>query len=313
MLLGQVQAVAGVSTRLVQAALLACAYEHASDRRDAAYVSIAACARMALVLGIDKDPEPRLKSLAHEESASVQAVLEGWNVWWGIVILERVILSETTTKYLQPVTDLPGQRCRLPCNFAVGTEFRASPLPSDDSCCIASTPYPQSIRSGNATDFARQAQATFFLDQILRITSQSGSADVQLAHLQSLDSQLLTYISTVTDDENRHHCGALAIAFRALFLLQDVIMAQPDIEATEEHEGNMKQKSLAALDTASRIVAHAAEDHMETRKLETLHMCCAGNLQLAMVHMQTCCNHPDDDSTKGLVSCMTLMKALCKR
>ncbi|KAG9784272.1 hypothetical protein KCU88_g2853, partial [Aureobasidium melanogenum] len=89
-LLAQVQAVAGVSTRLVQAALLACAYEHASDRRDAACVSIAACARMALVLGIDQDPEPRLKSLlAHEESASVQGVLEGWNVWWGIVILER--------------------------------------------------------------------------------------------------------------------------------------------------------------------------------------------------------------------------------
>lgn len=82
-LFAQVQAVICASVHLVQAGLLITAYEYASGRPEAAYITIGTCARIGCSLGLGKKP-----SIVEGDIQSLHAV-ELWNVWWGIVILER--------------------------------------------------------------------------------------------------------------------------------------------------------------------------------------------------------------------------------
>lgn len=68
----------------------------------------------------------------------------------------------------------------------------------------------------------------------------------------------------------------------------------------------MSNNSLAALDTAARIVANAADDHLQTRSVETLPLCCAYNLRAAVEHMRSRRKPPDE----SLRSCLALEKTL---
>jgi len=85
MLFAHVQAFIPASTHLIQAGILISVYEYAHGRRDAAYISIGTCARMAYATGIHKvKPAPGF----HDNEACLAAEEER-NVWWGIVICER--------------------------------------------------------------------------------------------------------------------------------------------------------------------------------------------------------------------------------
>jgi hypothetical protein len=84
MLFGQVQAIIPASIHMVQASIIISAFEYACGRPDAAYISMGSCLKMADSIGLDKcneapeqDPMSRLKAI------------EAWNVWWGVVVLER--------------------------------------------------------------------------------------------------------------------------------------------------------------------------------------------------------------------------------
>lgn len=90
LLLGHVQVVAAASTRLLQAAILVCAFEYALGRLDSAYVSIGACERTARVLGIDRDPLEAYPCQRDSEvdTASKLKKIEEWNTWRAIIVLE---------------------------------------------------------------------------------------------------------------------------------------------------------------------------------------------------------------------------------
>jgi hypothetical protein len=79
-LLSHVQALRTSSIYLVQASLLMAAFEYACCRPYAAYVSIGACSRLAMVLGRGGDFGP-------ENLCNVL----GENVFWGLVSLERSV------------------------------------------------------------------------------------------------------------------------------------------------------------------------------------------------------------------------------
>lgn len=63
------------------------------------------------------------------------------------------------------------------------------------------------------------------------------------------------------------------------------------------------------------MVSHAAEDHLETRSIESLPPCCAYNLRAAIEHMQNRHNSVDEGGSflQDLQSCITLEKALLER
>lgn len=87
MLLSQIQAESSASISLLQSAVLISAHEYACGRPEAAYVSLAACVAMARNLGINNYQTLRAVQLAGEEPRPKS--IEAWNVWWGLIILER--------------------------------------------------------------------------------------------------------------------------------------------------------------------------------------------------------------------------------
>jgi transcription factor-like protein/Zn(2)-Cys(6) binuclear cluster domain-containing protein len=86
-LFAQLQAVLCHSITLVQASILITAYEYASGRPDAAYISIGTCIRMAQTM--DLASVDTAQGYSHQDNCSIFRALEKRNLWWAIVILER--------------------------------------------------------------------------------------------------------------------------------------------------------------------------------------------------------------------------------
>ncbi|KAJ5281767.1 hypothetical protein N7478_007139 [Penicillium angulare] len=87
--LTRVQSALTASTRLVQAGLLLAAYEYASGRPHAAYVSIGICVRMATILGIDT-----CHRTAKGDSSGIPSTLKSLeiqNIYWAMIMLERFV------------------------------------------------------------------------------------------------------------------------------------------------------------------------------------------------------------------------------
>lgn len=86
-LFAQTQAVMCASTVLAQTGLIIAAYEYACQKLNAAYISIGTCVRTAHALALDKTGAG--VGMQHMEPAQQLRQREDWNVWWGVVILER--------------------------------------------------------------------------------------------------------------------------------------------------------------------------------------------------------------------------------
>ena len=86
-LFAQVQAMMTATTYLIQAGLLISVHEYSTGRADAAYVTIGTCARMAYTISIDT-PLEFAGNRPPDAEGKIRA-LEQWNLWWGVVILER--------------------------------------------------------------------------------------------------------------------------------------------------------------------------------------------------------------------------------
>jgi len=76
-----------VSVELVQCKLLIALFEMAHGLQSAAYMSIGACSRMGVVLGIDKQPRQR----AMENDNSWIRREEKSRTWWAIIIADRFV------------------------------------------------------------------------------------------------------------------------------------------------------------------------------------------------------------------------------
>ncbi|KAL1882028.1 hypothetical protein VTK73DRAFT_2742 [Phialemonium thermophilum] len=312
MLYGQVQAVVQGSITLVQAGLIISAYEYASNRLDSAYVSIAACARMAQSTGIDlsafraaqRDTETTLRPDA----------MEHCNIWWAIVILERFIMLETCrNRYQSPTAACPDYGFSLPFDFDGGD----TPTIRGGSNVTIPSQSSYGLRS-----FAQQAQAVHLLDRILRIISSPDNPERRLWQLLELDGKLQKDLLELMQERLRPgglKCGAIATLIRSLYVLhQEIIATAPILSSLADHE-SWQRRSKAALDTATRIMAEVAEhhlDHIVHHGVDSLPFCCAGNLRVAKKyikhHCRGCCNG-DDFSRSGLRQLMLLEEAFCDR
>jgi hypothetical protein len=95
-LYAQVQASMHANTALVRAGVIISAYEYASGQIDSASISIAACIRMAQVIGIGIAYD-RLGAV--QEETRLQAMAD-WNLWWSIIVLERFDPYPTSGHYV---------------------------------------------------------------------------------------------------------------------------------------------------------------------------------------------------------------------
>ncbi|KAJ5818467.1 hypothetical protein N7474_004058 [Penicillium riverlandense] len=91
MLMARVQATVHASTRLIQTGLLLASFEYACGKPHVAYVSIGTCAGMASILGIHYGKSKK-EAFTNKPDLDLK-MLEGRNICWGMMVLERYVYS----------------------------------------------------------------------------------------------------------------------------------------------------------------------------------------------------------------------------
>lgn len=99
-----------VSVELVQCKLLIALFEMAHGLQSAAYISIGACSRMGIVLGIDKLQKQRI--LENDDSCIQRE--EKSRTWWAIVIADRFVVSHIRFRCVRTYLGFQIHRLRKP-------------------------------------------------------------------------------------------------------------------------------------------------------------------------------------------------------
>ncbi|OBT94001.1 hypothetical protein VE01_07067 [Pseudogymnoascus verrucosus] len=281
MLFGQVQAIVPTSIRMVQASIIISAFEYACGRPVAAYISMGTCLKMADSIGLDKcintsdnDPMSKLKAI------------EAWNVWWGVVILERIVLFEALDRSRQPSTEYPGPTAYLPLDLTPGQPFQPKP----PNAKTFDTPQLSNINATHISTFGRQAQAMYLHNEVTRAARLPDSNESKLQELRCLDDTVqsfLTHIMEVHTWEQVTYCGVVASSIRSLFLLHQSILALIGSPSTDHAQAHIAQSSRLALDTASKMMVDVARSHRENLvNADLLPICCTYNLRVARKHIE---------------------------
>ncbi|KAH8705510.1 hypothetical protein BGW36DRAFT_367700 [Talaromyces proteolyticus] len=314
MILAHVQSVICASPSLIQASLILAAYEYAYGRPDTALISVGTCSRMAQSIGIDKGSR---NGSERQFSCELRLrTLEERNIWWGVVVLERIILCEIPHSNLRPTTKYPGKSAPLPSDLVPLQKLEES-VCSYGSC---NAPSLSEIHAEHVSSFGRRAQAVCLLDRVLSNIN-SGGETVDFLELEKLDREILSFLEVVLDECGREwgqHCPAVASTMRALFLLHQNILTGTMVSAKEEIAAQQGQNSLRALKTVTKMMADVAYDHVSHvalhNNVDALPLCCSYNLQAAIQasnesRRRTGCGL----SSIELESLMALDKIFCKR
>ncbi|EWY82097.1 hypothetical protein FOYG_14218 [Fusarium oxysporum NRRL 32931] len=303
-LYAQVQAMMHASASLVQAGIILSAYEYASGQIDSAFISIAACIRMAQVVGVDTAYN-RLDAV--QEETRLQATSE-WTLWWSIIVLERFILLEYSDAGRRaPMAVCPNSDVPPPSD----TESNGEYIPT---YCTMSSSTIQS--SSGLSSFGRQAQAIYLLDRCLNETNQSeqGDSESQLLNLQQLDEDLqqrLSVFMTQTPHEPGLRCGTIATVIRSLYILHKEILSRAGSLPVDVDREQWVKSSEAALETITKIMTDVAKHHLEyisRSGVDCLAFCCACNLRVAIKHIEDRCKH--GFVCKSLLGGLGYLKAL---
>ncbi|OAL28100.1 hypothetical protein AYO22_03127 [Fonsecaea multimorphosa] len=290
-----VQTTTDISATMIQASILIAAYEYACGRLQTAYISIGVSSRMSHVIGLDQHKPKFDTGYTDLES------LEGRNIWWGLIILERQILIEDGSRLRCSRTFFPSDDVLLP-----------SLLDSLDEDGRGRNQCPSTIlpivRSSNIDAFGRQGQVAHFLEQMMSVLTNKDEDDIKISALRNIDDDMQQLLA-ITMSEYRgpgSHCGANATALRlvlspavidevknltrnrTLYLIHQAIfeissrctMAKP-MNALDS-EG-----SRAAMDATVNMMAEVAKDHLtKITNIDRLPPCAGYNFELCVRHLE---------------------------
>ncbi|KAI2817885.1 hypothetical protein CBS115989_5621 [Aspergillus niger] len=219
MLFAEAQAIICASTNLLQAGLLIAAYEYANGRPEAANITMGTLARTAFAIGL---ANPSSWQTNEASNISLER-LERLNLWWGVIILERLILCEIKDKTQRPTTECPSSKFPLPSDLqpiqashqSVGSSSHEN-LPSnqDRKPCV----------------FGHQARAVLLLDRVLAVRRLPQADSGRTVEIRQLDEQLQSFLSeriNTATAEIGHDCSPIASAVRALCLLHQEVIESP--------------------------------------------------------------------------------------
>ncbi|PVH80981.1 hypothetical protein DL98DRAFT_588037 [Cadophora sp. DSE1049] len=218
------------SIEVVQAGLLLAFYEHCQALHDAAYQTLGACARMGYILGFDKT----LSEDALSDTDAEGLVARQRQVWWGIIILDRISMLEYMDRKLPFAIPSPGPSdilpsedgTRVPVSSGLSQQGKA-PIPSTVELCIS----------------ARIAQGAYLLGHVIDRVSSSKLSSCAAAHV---DITLRSYAMDLLKPAGHGHLCWPAI----LVLNRFEITVEP--EPNEAHEKESFQ-SRAALGLKSAL------------------------------------------------------------
>ena len=209
-----------LSLELLQALILLAIYEYSHAIYPAAYISVGACVRYGLALGIDKQRQVEIE----REKFDLEEQEERRRVWWSVVILDRLISRSPTAPEPRP-DDL------LPVHDQAWDDGKIEP----------SRIYPvSSPASTNMGMLARLAQSAFLLGRVYRWQiSPTGDAQFDADEKGQLDRALRALL-TLTYEEGATRfmpiCPQTALCFSALVILHsppgsvDIPMSTPSYQ-----------------------------------------------------------------------------------
>ncbi|KAI8633679.1 hypothetical protein F5Y19DRAFT_470921 [Xylariaceae sp. FL1651] len=285
-LFAQLQVVASPSVHLIQAGLLLALYEYAHGKPEAAFASIANCARMAYAAGIHRQRQRSDLSPTCASGLTLDAE-EAANTWWGLAICERMMICEVAVPDQPLVTIFPGETSQLPIEPDVMDQrdiFNPGPI---------STVLLSSFFTVNVGGFGRAAQAASLLDQVLKAISMLDLKG-RLVHLDSLDSTLQSFLTVIMQQRDGNwgvYCGAIALAIRTLFTLHWHILdlAPADIvNAKYKTLDKWLESSHSALETITKMTLDIADSHQSilAHKSDTLPPNCAYMINAALRYLR---------------------------
>ncbi|GKZ24307.1 hypothetical protein AbraIFM66951_011169 [Aspergillus brasiliensis] len=281
MLFAEAQAILCASMYLLQAGLLIAAYEYANGRPEAAHITMGSLARTAFAIGLADS-----SSWGTSAEASLAPIerLERLNLWWGVIILERLILCEIKDKTQRPTTEYPSSDLPLPsnlhpgqpCNHSLGSPQESLPSNQDREICA----------------FSHQARAVMLLDRVLAVRRLPQTDNGRLVQIRELDVQLQKFLSermNTASAEIGHDCNPIASAARALCLLHQEVLNYP----SDTVDLQWLQYSQAALGMVSNVVVDVARHHKaqiacQNSHADLLPLSCSYTLHMAMRHIQDC-------------------------
>lgn len=244
---------AGIFTlQLLQAKILVGLYEIAHAIYPAAYLSIGACARYGLALGVDKI------------NASVQCHLstdpmdqeEIRRCWWAIVILDRFVNLGCPKRSLS--TPEPRPQDLLPIR---DDQWQNDMLPVDQIFTVSS---PANVSMGL---LARLAQAAYLLGYVFRLNAESDSASLPLtgerAQLDRTIWSLVNLSYTEGQVSRMAVCAQTAICYSSLITLHDPSSTRTDADYID-HALNILQPVAAESQWSAEIFQLGATEPLAT-------------------------------------------------
>ncbi|KAK4081282.1 transcriptional regulator family: Fungal Specific TF [Trichoderma aggressivum f. europaeum] len=255
----EVESAGILSICILQSAILIAVYEIGHAIYPAAYLTVGACARYGVALGLDK----LLVDLTGENNAGRpwMEVEEMRRVWWGILILDR---------FLNLGNPLRGLTTRDP-------EYDDY-LPVDDETFLNATAKPQdNLRISAAFNlkmgvFARLAQTTYLVNQALKFLSSlpppgdpKDTVDIakDTAQLRRTITALLSVTKSEFDAHDLATCCQTAISYCAILLLQDAHWRRVRISSTEDAYKHLFAESERALENLTRMAFCLRKDAEE--------------------------------------------------
>ncbi|CAH0052333.1 unnamed protein product [Clonostachys solani] len=253
----QLQAMISPSVSFIQAGLLLGVYEYVHGQSDRGLATISNAARMAYAARI----HTLNVSSRHEEQASHSLQpeeAEPLNTWWALIIWERTMMLEVTTKDQPFITSVPPENTALPTepnSIDQGIPvFSSTPVPK----ILVSTPHEVHVGG-----FGRLAQAIMLVDQILKAFSIC-DVDARLSTLHNLNTSLQSFLEVVVKQHSgkpSSYCSAVVIAIRSLFSLHGHIIQLTSAETAEGGRHADNTDSFAAIRTGITMTLDIAEWH----------------------------------------------------
>ncbi|KAL6806847.1 hypothetical protein GGI42DRAFT_366619 [Trichoderma sp. SZMC 28013] len=256
-----------LSLRVLQAGILIALYETGHAIYPAAYLSVGACVRYGIALGIDKLV---LESdVTHEglQMYTQTEVEEQRRVWWALLLLDRFMCLASPER--TPSTKNPTFNDLLPID---DQNFDSGNIKPGD---------PFSISAGFNLEmglFSRLAQATYFLSQAIELLAPShpvGRADLerQITQLRRTIHSLVNISDTearLRDIETHPGiCPQLSICYSTILLLQE--RHWKIMENVVEGKTHPFEETLVSLDRmyGSAVYLHAHPTAFNLERMAT--------------------------------------------
>ncbi|VUC29718.1 unnamed protein product [Clonostachys rosea] len=210
----EVETASTLSICTLQASILIALYETAHAIYPAAYLTVGACARQGLALGVDKLSMDSVRD-GNGRISSWQEVEERRRAWWAVLMFDRFLSLSNPSRALS--TEDPPFDAFLPVDDAVWDDWSSTP---GESIRFSAG---FNLKMGS---FARLAQATRLLSQGLRSISLSASkGDVpQPDETSQLRRTLLALVSVVDREatvRKLEYCAPSALSLSTILLLEE--------------------------------------------------------------------------------------------